>query len=407
MNKSVSTDVLIIGGGLVGASLGIALASAGVRSLVVDRTAPEAVLKAQFDGRTSALAFGTRRLYEATGVWDYLHADAQPIRHIRVADGTSPFFVHFDHACVSAEEPMGYIAENLAIRRALHKTLACYAGLLDYRAPCGMTALDRRPGTVSATLDDGTGVSARLAVAADGRGSPTREAAGIRLYKWDYHQSGIVCSVAHTVPHNGVAVEHFQPAGPFAILPLTGNRSGLVWTEKKDRVNAFMSLDDAAFLDEIRSRFDGYLGELELIGPRFCYPLSLQHAYTYISERLALVGDAAHGMHPIAGQGFNMGLRDVAVLAEVLGCAKRLGLDLGSRLLLQDYERKRRADNTLMLAATDLLNRLFSNNIPPVKAARDLGLGLVNRLTPLKRAFVKHAMGQTGRVPKLMRGERI
>ena len=407
MSKSISTDVLIIGGGLVGASLGIALASGGVRALVVDRADPDMVLKAQFDGRTSALAFGSRRLYEATGVWAHLQADAQPIWQIRVADGTSPFFVHFDHACVSAQDPMGYIVENLAIRHALHKSLPFYADLLDYRAPCGVTALDRQPGKVSAMLDDGTEVSAQLTVAADGRRSPTRDAAGIKLYQWDYHQSGIVCSVAHTVPHNGVAVEHFQSAGPFAILPLTGNRSGLVWTENNDRAGDFMSLDDTAFLNEIRSRFDGYLGELELIGPRFCYPLSLQHAYTYISERLALVGDSAHGMHPIAGQGFNMGLRDVAVLAEVLGEAKCLGLDLGSRLLLKDYERKRRADNTMMLAATDLLNRLFSNEMPPVKAARNLGLGVVNRLEPLKRVFVKNAMGQMGRLPKLMRGERI
>ncbi|MBY0431845.1 MAG: FAD-dependent monooxygenase, partial [Rhodospirillales bacterium] len=260
---------------------------------------------------------------------------------------------------------------------------------------------------VTARLEDGRLVRARLAVAADGRGSPTRQGAGIGLTRWDYHQTGIVCTVAHEKPHRFIAQEHFLPAGPFAILPLTGNRSSIVWTEKSHLAPAILRQDDASFLAELKSRFGGFLGRIEVVGPRFGYPLSLQFADRYTDCRLVLIGDAAHGMHPIAGQGMNMGVRDVAALAEVLVDARRLGLDPGAPVVLSRYQRWRRFDNMLMLGLTDVLNRLFSNDLGAVALARDFGLAAVNRMPPLKKVLMRHAMGMVGELPRLMRGETL
>jgi 2-octaprenyl-6-methoxyphenol hydroxylase len=254
-------------------------------------------------------------------------------------------------------------------------------------------------------LDDGTSIEALLAVATDGRNSPTRQAAGIKATSWRYEQIGIVCTVQHELGHRGVAQEHFLPAGPFAILPMTGRRSSLVWTERADLAPALLALDEADFLAELAQRFGNYLGELQIIGPRFSYPLGLMHAERYIAPRLALAGDAAHAIHPIAGQGLNIGWRDVAALAEVIVDALRLGIDPGSVATLERYERWRRVDNAMMLAATDALNRLFSNDVALVRFARDVGLAAVNRVPPLKRLFMRHAMGVLGDVPRLVRGD--
>jgi 2-octaprenyl-6-methoxyphenol hydroxylase len=401
----ITADVMIVGGGLIGAPLACALAAHGVRVAVIDQTPPESALAASFDGRASAVALASQRMLTTIGLWPDIAPLAAPIEQIRVSDGASPLFLHYDHAELG-DEPLGWIVENRALRRAGQIGMASHPGIT-WLAPIAMTALERGKQGVTARIGDGRSVSAALAIAADGRASPVREAAGITLTKWGYDQSAIVCTVAHERPHGNVAQEHFLAAGPFAILPLTGNRSSVVWTEKAHLVAPIMAQSEAEFQRELESRFGDYLGRLSLEGPRFCYPLGLQMAKSYTAQRLALIGDAAHGMHPVAGQGMNMGLRDVAALAELLVEAKRLGQDLGDGQLLARYERWRRFDNMLMLGLTDGLVRLFSNNIAPVKLARDLGMAAVNRLPPLKHFFMRHAMGLVGELPKLLQGKAL
>jgi 2-octaprenyl-6-methoxyphenol hydroxylase len=246
-----------------------------------------------------------------------------------------------------------------------------------------------------------------LVIGADGRNSITRRNAGIRTTGWAYNQTGIVCTVEHQEPHQQIAHEHFLPAGPFAILPLLNNRASIVWAERSELVPAIMGLDETEFLEELKPRFGDFLGDLKVVGPRWSYPLSLKFAERAIDQRLALVGDALHGMHPIAGQGLNMGLRDVAALAEIIVDARRLGMDIGDTMVLERYQQWRRFDNSLMLAATDGLNRLFSNSIGPVRLARDFGLSAVNKMGPLKKVFMRSAMGLAGEIPKLMKGQRL
>ena len=408
-------EVLIVGGGMVGLTLGLTLAGAGVEVVVVDREDPAKVQDAAFDGRASAIARGSQQALAGAGLWDAMAPAAQPILDIRGSDGrvgagASSLFLHYDHREVG-DAPLGYIVENRAIRRALHAEAGRRGGLC-LAAPGQVAALERGPGGAEARLDDGTKLRARLAVAAEGRNSPLREAAGIRTTKWNYAQSGIVCTVAHERPHHGVAHENFLPSGPFAMLPMIDaedgtHRSSIVWTERRDLAPAMMALEPGDFAREIARRFGDSLGRLEAIGGRWCYPLSLLYAERMIDRRLALVGDAAHGIHPIAGQGLNLGLRDVAALAETVVDARRLGLDLGGAEVLARYERWRRADSLLLIAATDGLNRLFSNDIAPLRLARGLGLAAVNRMPPLKRLFMNHAMGLVGDLPRLIRGEAL
>ena len=272
-------------------------------------------------------------------------------------------------------------------------------------APDRIQNLDRSATGVCAELDSGLIITAPLIIGADGRNSTTRRNAGIRTTGWDYDQTGIICTVLHEDPHQHIAHEHFLPAGPFAILPLWENRSSIVWAERSGLVPAIMDLNEAEFLKELEPRFGDFLGNLKVIGPRWSHPLSLKFAERAIDQRLALIGDALHGMHPIAGQGLNMGLRDVAALAEVIVDARRLGMDLGDKLVLERYQQWRRFDNSLMLAATDGLNRLFSNSIGPVRLARDFGLSVVNKMGPLKKLLMRSAMGLSGELPKLMKGQ--
>lgn len=402
MKPEIQTDVLIIGGGLAGGTMGCILASHGVDTVVVDREAPSTILDPEYDGRASAIALGSQRVLEGAGLWDDLADDSAAIQDIRVADGDSLMFLHYDHQDLGGE-PFGYMVENRRHRVALAKRFKALDHL-QVRAPDKLATLERTADGVTAELESGACVRARLVIGADGRGSEVRKRAGITLTQWSYEQSGIVCTVEHEKPHNNIAHEHFLPAGPFAILPLMGNQSCIVWTERSDLAPAMMELSDAAFGAELSERFGDFLGDVTVVGKRWCYPLSLQFATRTIDQRLVLIADAAHGMHPIAGQGLNMGLRDVAALAEVLIEAKRLGLDLGASTVLERYEKWRRFDNTLMLAMTDVLNRLFSNNITPVRVARDLGLGIVNSIPPLKRLFMRHAMGLVGDLPRLMQG---
>ena len=402
----LAADAIIIGGGLAGLTLALALGSAGLTAVVVDREAPPAMLAPGFDGRVSALALAAVQMLQAIGVWP-LVAEAQPILDIRVSDQGSGLFVHYDHRDLG-ETPFGHLVENRLLRQALQQKLADVPQVTLW-APADVAAVERgSPGSgapVRVRLADGRSARAPICIAAEGKFSPLRQAAGIRTSNFDYRQTGIVTTVEHERPHHGVAQERFLPAGPFAILPMTGNRSSLVWTERADLAPAIMALDDAAFTAELRHRFGNHLGQVTPVGPRWSYPLGLQIAERYTDHRLALIGDAAHVIHPIAGQGLNLGLRDVAALAEVLVDAARLGRDPGGADVLDEYQRWRGTDVMVLSLVTDGLNRLFSNDIAPIRIARDLGLGVVNEIPPLKKLFMRHAMGLVGDLPRLLRGE--
>lgn len=408
---TITADVLIVGGGLVGSTLACVLASAGVETVLVDREDPADVMDAGFDGRASAIAAGSRHMMESVGLWDAVEA-AQPIRDIMVTDGKvgrrpSALSLHYDHRDVG--EPFGHIVENRELRKAQHRFMP-RLDTLRLLAPVGVSLVARRSGGIEATLDDGRKVRAALVCGCDGRNSRLREDAGIKTARWDYWQAGIVATVAHEKPHRGTAWEHFLPSGPFAMLPMVDaedgtHRSSIVWTERKNLSEWAVKLPEHAFGQELERRFGDRLGRLRPVGPRFRYPLSGLNAERYIDRRLALVGDAAHAIHPIAGQGLNMGLRDVAALAECIVDARRLGLDVGARDVLERYQRWRRVDNLALVAATDSLDRLFSTDLAPLRLARDLGLAAVDRLDPLKRAFMRHAMGTLGRLPRLIEGK--
>jgi len=396
-------DVIVVGGGPVGGTLALALAQAGVAVAVIDHEDPAAELVAQFDARALAVALTAQRAMKAVGLWSAVAPYAAPIERIRVADGNSPATLNYHHEEIGPE-PFGWIVESQGLRRAFAAAMGGQTGLARL-APRKVASIERGPGAVTVSMVDGEILSAPLIVGADGRRSMVRESAGIEVEKRDYRQIAIVCTVAHELPHGNMAHEHFLPAGPFAILPLPGNRSGVVWTERAELAPAIMREDDAGFLSELHARFGDFLGRIALDGPRFAHPLSFQLASAYWAPRLALVGDAAHAMHPVAGQGMNMGLRDASALAERIVEAKRLGLDLGGGEVLERYARWRRFDNLLMLAMTDGLVRLFSNEIGPLRLARDIGLAAVNRMPPAKRLFTRHAMGLEGDLPRLMKGE--
>jgi len=400
-------DVVIGGGGMVGLSLGLALARGGLRVAVTDPVAQDEALDAAFDGRVSALAFASVRMFKALGVWEGLSGHAQPIEDILVTDAAlgaapSPFSLHFDHRELGA--PLGFIAENRHIRAALYAA-AQGADNLRLIAPAALVGLATTPGAIEARLADGTALKASLAVGADGRGSLLRETMGIGVVAWSYPQAGIVATVHHQRPHKGVAYEHFLPSGPFAILPLPGNRSSLVWTEREDIAPTMMKLPQADFDAEIARRFGAHLGGTQAEELRWSYPLRFHLARAYVKPRFALAGDAAHGIHPIAGQGLNLGLKDAAALADVVLDAAMLGLDPGGIDVLSRYERWRRFDSFTMALAMDGLNRLFSNDIAPLRVARDLGLGIVDKVGPLRRFFMRHAGGDVGTLPRLMKGE--
>jgi 2-octaprenyl-6-methoxyphenol hydroxylase len=401
-------DVLISGGGMVGLPLGLALAQGGLKTVIADAAPPAKVLDPGFDGRVSALAYASVRMLTALGVWERLAPDAQPIREILVSDGqagkpASPFSLHFDAQEVGAEA-LGHIAENRHIRAALYRAVETSPNL-ELMAPAAVKSLTVEGAGAVARLDNGEEISATLAIAADGRESMLRSQMGIQIIGWSYPQTGIVATVEHEQPHNGVAYEHFLPSGPFAILPMIGNRSSLVWTEAKAKAPALLALDEAGFNEELARRFGGHLGKTRAAGPRWSYPLSFHLARDFVRPRFALAGDCAHGIHPIAGQGLNLGLKDAAALAEVLLDAGRLGRDIGALDTLKRYERWRRFDSFALAASTDALNRLFSNDIAPLRHLRDLGLGIVDSIGPARRFFMRHAGGDIGKLPRLMKGE--
>lgn len=403
-----TADVVICGGGMVGLSCGLALAKGGLKVLVIDAQKPSAAIDPDFDGRVSALAYSSVRMLAALGVWDGIAPHAQAIHEILVSDGrpaqaASVFSLHFD-AGELGRSSLGHIAENRHIRCALYRAAESYENL-KFLAPAAAASInpDRKQATV--LLKDGRKFSSPLAIAADGRGSRLRPQMGIQTVGWSYPQIGIVTCVTHEKPHNGVAYEHFLPPGPFAILPMTGNRSSLVWTEAEAKAPALLSLDDKAFHDELSLRFGSHLGAIRAVGPRWSYPLSFHLARSYVKPRFALLGDCAHGIHPIAGQGLNLGLKDAAALAETILDAARLGRDIGALDTLRRYERWRRFDSFALAASTDLINRLFSNDNTLLRAVRDLGLGIVDSIAPARRFFMRHAGGDVGKLPRLLKGE--
>jgi len=401
-------DVLVGGAGFAGLALAIALRQALGTAFTVAVVDPALAHAQSRDPRASAIAAAARRLFEAIEVWDAVAPNAQPILDMVVTDSklddaVRPTFLTFG-GDVEEGEPFAHMVEN----RYLVDALVVKAKELGIDLHAGaVTGFENAGNAIDVALADGTVVSARLLVGADGAQSLIRERAGIATNGWDYDQAAIVTTVAHERDHNGRADEHFLPAGPFAILPLTGKRCSIVWTETAHEAKRIVALPDNEFHAELEKRFGLQLGELKVIGPRRAFPLGLFTARSFIGERLALVGDAAHIIHPIAGQGLNMGLRDVAALAEAIADAARLGLDPGAPDVLARYQRWRRFDTMTMSIATDGLNRLFSNHSDLLRFARDIGLGLVERMPALKRVFIREAAGFTGDVPKLLRGEAL
>ena len=401
-------DIAIIGGGLNGPALALALSRAGLRVAVIDAQPAQTFENAAFDGRAYALALTSVRLMEGIGIWPGIADDAQPMLEIKVTDGRagtgpSPMFMHFDHAEIE-EGPMGQMVEDRHLRRALLKAAAADPAItmMNDTRVTGQTVA---PTGITLTLEGGKTLRARLAVGADGRASGTAERAGIKRVAWSYGQTALVCVVDHEKPHHGIAHQFFMPPGPLAILPLTGNRSLIVWSEASANAAAINALPDAQYLEVLRPRFGSFLGELSLTGPRYSYPLGLSLAHSMTAPRVALLGDAAHGVHPIAGQGLNAGLRDVAALAEVIADAVRRGEDPGNDAVLARYQEWRRFDNASLALATDSFNRLFSNDNALLRLARDMGMAAINALPGLRRTFIREAAGLTGELPRLMRGK--
>lgn len=404
------SDILIVGGGLNGPALALALAGNGHSVTIVDALPEPVRADAGFDGRGYALALASQRLLAAIGVWARAAENAQPMLEIKVTDGhagagPSPFFLHFDHAEIE-EGPMGYMVEDRYLRRALLEAMDATPGITQLNG-VSVEAQEVDATGVTVTLSDGSTRRAALLVGCDGRKSGTAARAGIKRTGWDYGQTALVCAIAHELPHHGIAHQFFMPPGPLAILPLPGNRSSIVWSERTEAAARINALPEAEYLEILRPRFGDFLGEIRLEGARFTYPLNLTIANAFVAERLALVGDAAHGMHPIAGQGLNAGLRDVGALAEVLTLARRRGEDIGSLLVLERYQQWRRFDTATLALATDVFNRLFSNDNPILRAGRDLGMGLMGKLPGLRRGFVREAAGLTGDLPRLMQGRPI
>jgi 2-octaprenyl-6-methoxyphenol hydroxylase len=400
------TDVLIAGGGFAGLTLAVALRQALGPSFAVTVADPALGASHAGDERASAIVAAARRLFEAIGVWESVAGEAQPILDMvvtdsRLNDAVRPVFLTFAGE-LEPGEPFAHMIENRLLVDAL-EAKARDLGVALRRA--AVTKFAHAAHRVDAELAEGEAIATRLLVAADGARSTIRQAAGIATHGWNYGQSAIVINVAHERDHGGRAEEHFLPAGPFAILPLKGRRSSIVWTESAQEAKRIVALPDDAFQAELEERFKLHLGELKVIGARRVHPLGFFVARSFIAERIALIGDAAHVIHPIAGQGLNMGLKDVAALAEVIVDAARLGLDPGSANVLEQYQRWRRFDTISMGFATDGLNRLFSNRSDALRLARDVGLGMVERLPGLKRLFIREAAGLVGEVPKLLRGE--
>ena len=404
----VQGSIVIGGGAFAGLALALALRQGLGPEIPVIVADPALATRPSRDPRATAIVAACRRLFEAIGAWDAVRGEAQPILDMvvtdsKLEDATRPVFLNFA-GDVAPGEPFAHMVENRRLIDAL--VVRAEAEGIDLRATT-VASYDARPEGVDVTLGDGSVIAASLLVAADGARSKLRERAGIVTHGWEYDQSGIVVTVGHERDHDGRAEEHFLPAGPFAILPLSGKRSSLVWTERRSEAARIIALSDEEFHGELERRFGLHLGEVKALDKPRAFPLSYFVARSFIAERLALVGDSAHVIHPIAGQGLNMGLKDVAALAEVVVDAARLGMDLGAADVLERYQRWRRFDTMAMGLATNSLNFLFSNQSTLLRTVRDIGLGLVDRAPPLKNLFIRQAAGLTGEVPRLLKGEAL
>ncbi|MDA8740567.1 UbiH/UbiF/VisC/COQ6 family ubiquinone biosynthesis hydroxylase [Rhodobacteraceae bacterium] len=399
------TDIAIVGAGLNGAMMSLALAEAGFTVTLIDPQTLKSKQNSHFDGRSYSLAIASVRLMQALGLWEELAPNAQPILEIKVADGRaysnpSPYFLHFDHHEIE-EGPMGHMVEDRHLRPLLQKRLQSVSQI-NYRADLSVSEMTITDTHAELRLNTEETITTRLVIGADGRQSQTAERAGIKRTGWRYGQTALVCALSHNIPHQGVACQYFMPPGPLAILPLTGNRSSIVWTESDANAAAIMAMDNNDYMAVLQPRIGDYLGKVELAGMRYSYPLDLTIAQNYVMPRLALVGDAAHGVHPIAGQGLNLGLRDIAALSEVLSDARLRGEDFSSLAVLLRYQEWRRFDTTALAVATDAVNKLFSNDNSFLRTLRDLGMGAINSLPALRRSFIREAAGLTGDLPRLM-----
>ena len=398
-------DVIILGGGLVGLALAAALDSGGLSAIIVDPADPDERLDTAFDGRTSAVSSSSMRMLEATGVADHFPAPGCPIRKIQVADGLESGGLAFEPE--AGDDPLGHMHENRHLRATLRARAEAGRQLwLLWKSR--VAGVDRGDHGVVVALEDGRKLCAPLLIAADGRNSPMREAAGIRIARWRYDHSAIVSVLRHERPHDNVAYEIFYPSGPFALLPMTdddtGHRSAIVWSVRKDDAAGLLSLSDEDFAAEARAAMGGFLGTIALAAPRSTYPLGFHHAAQITAHRLALVGDSAHAIHPIAGQGLNLGFRDGAALAQVLVEGARLGLDLGDRQLLDRYQRWRSLDALSVAFATDSLTRIYAIPGRTASAVRRFGMGLIDRIAPVRNRLMAEARGTSGDLPLLLRG---
>ena len=400
------TDITIVGGGLNGPILAIALARAGITTTVIDALTTKVRKNAAFDGRSYAVALTSQRLLKNIGLWEPLSDDAQSMLEIKVTDGRagegpSPFFMHFDHAEIE-DGPMGYMVQDRHLRRTLLEAMAANP-LIKHLEGQTVTNQVVEGAGATVTLESGKTLISRSLIGCDGRGSGTAKRAGIKRIGWEYGQTALVCAIEHEKPHGGIAHQFFMPTGPLAILPLTGNRSSIVWSESDANATAFNALNNEDYLTMLRPRFGDFLGEISLTGTRYSYPLSLSMTEQLVTDRTAIVGDAAHGLHPVAGQGLNAGMRDIAALVQIITEAQNRGEDYGSLAVLKRYEEWRRFDNTALALATDTFNKLFSNNNPFLRLGRDLGMGLINKIPSLRRGFMREAAGLSGDLPDLMR----
>lgn len=418
MTDTFDADVIIAGAGMAGATLGLALAKAGLKPILIDPVVFSAQVAPTFDGRSSAIAYAAFRQWRTLGLAPALEPQAERIEHILVTDGRTPgplakagpgpFFLRFDAEEIadrSDGEPLGYMLENRHTRAALAQALEAAGVAVLAPARVASAQFDARAATV--TLGDGRVLRAPLVVGAEGRGSVIREAAGIGAIGWDYRQTGVVATVRLERPHGGVAHEFFLPSGPFAILPLSDQRASLVWTESDRRGAALKAARPEVFHAHLQRRIGAHLGAAVVEGPVFTYPLSLQLADRFCGPRVALLGDAAHGVHPIAGQGLNLGLKGAAALAETIVDAARLGEDIGSEAVLARYAAWRRFDTVTLSAGMDAFVRLFSNDNPVLRLGRGLGMAAVNRIGPARRFFMQEAGGAVGDLPRLLKGEAL
>ena len=401
-----NADIAIVGGSLTGAATALAAAQAGFRVVVVDQLAAHTQVEQGFDGRSYAMALTSVRLLKALGLWADLAETAQPILKIKVADGSpstgpSPLFMQFDHAEIE-EGPMGHMVEDRFLRPLLQRAMARYE-TIEYIAGTALIEQSISGSEMQLTLSDGRQISTSLLIGADGRKSSSAGRAGIKRIGWEYGQTALVCAIQHEIPHNGVACQYFLPAGPLAILPLTENRASIVWSETAQNAKQIMALSEADYLSILQPRIGDYLGKISMAGQRYSYPLDLTLAESFVAPRLALIGDAAHGVHPIAGQGLNAGLRDIAALVQVLKEAKLRGEDIGASATLMRYQEWRRFDATSLALATDTFNRLFSNDNSLLRLGRDMGMAMINAVPKARRSFIREAAGLTGTLPDLMR----